>query len=363
MNIQDPVSLRYPSVPAGSIQVLPAEFGNEEAALAALLWEHYNIRVALFQRMRSVLGVVTADGSRYIWKELKHPEMRPRLSDWELLVHRLQAAGVRAAGPLRTLAGDLVCPSHSMNGARGYGYLQPWLQGRHVNLSDRTERLASLWVISKMHRETAIPLENVWSANLPMPSYPRRSLLSGRIHQKYEIMKQTWPELCQLVPALRSMTDALFEGAVRAQRAANGEQSETGRQLTNVTLQSWCHRDLAPHNLLFDGQSVNLIDFDLAAPDDPLGDAAQVCNHALFLRAVSSKEWREMVLYYSLYAGLSHIHRQRLWMLLSFPDALARAVTDWVKAGRLKDTSMIERALETEETRILWQAEGNGDFL
>lgn len=315
--------------------------------------------------------MISKTGERYIWKRLQSPGALARFSAVAGVVAYLKSRGIHAAGPIPTKSGRLTCTvSHSVaNGTVGLnvgigtdgngkvGYLQPWLNGKHVDLAERTERLEALSTISAMHLAT--PVGEALTQGMPSSpvEYPLPSLLAERLHKKHALLRSMWPRLIAAVPAARPLFDIVFAG-VDAALSAVSPFPELGR---SVMRRCWCHRDLAPHNMLWDGHSVALIDFDLAAPDDPLGDVAQVCNHALALGVVSGSEWMDMAHYYAESTNLSQPERTRLWHLLRFPDTLARAVSDWAQGGFPMDFPQLQRALDCEWTRAKWTESANGE--
>ncbi|QSO46246.1 aminoglycoside phosphotransferase family protein [Alicyclobacillus mengziensis] len=313
--------------------------------------QNYGLEVAVFRRLRSVLGLVTKNGERYIWKTVQSSGALERLSEVSRLVLRLRSFGIRAAGPIPTNSGKLTCTFHEVTGSVAIGYLQPWLNGRHVDLSKRIERLAALSTIFAMHRATL--LGDIHGQGMPhdLFEFPSTSLLAKRMYAKHELLRDVWLRLVRRFRAAEPIKETVFGGMVAALAAA-WPVPEFGRPV--MMRHCWCHRDLAPHNMLWDGHSVALIDFDLAAPDDPLGDAVQVCNHALSLGAVDETEWVEMALHYADVGNLSGWERTRLWNLLRFPDTLARAVSEWAQTGFPTDFPQLERALECERTRAAW---------
>lgn len=286
------------------------------------------------------------DGSRYIWKTLKVTTPPSRVVELLQFTKWLSELGFRVPIPLLTVRGVTLCQTPDGRGGYETGYLQPWLGGSHLSLSDDRERRAALSTVAHLHQATAV------NAKGYVPS-----LLSLRLRRKYDLLARMWPKLVTALPDYGELAGILFKGAQRAILAAERGNVRDAR-LPDLR-RSWCHRDLAPHNILWDGETVGLIDFDLAAPDDPLTDVVQLCNHALVLDAVDQYGWHEMGRQYATEASLSEGQEQRLWDLLWFPDFLLRSLTEWMNSGNFDETAPLWRAIEVEHKRFDWLSGGN----
>ena len=321
------------------------ESADSDMALASTLGLHYGISVQAYQRLRSATGVIAENGTRYVWKPVKQRDAVTKLPEIEWLVTRLNDGGVLAAGPMMTNQQHLFCRVEENR----IGYLQPWLPGQHLDLREDEERLAAISTVSRMHAITAIP-DGPALMNAEKPSVlSRPSLLVHRMVYKRQLVMRVWPQLLEQFPEWQTMSVPVMDGMARAIESANRDR------LRLASPRSWCHRDLAPHNLLWDGQRIGMIDFDLAAIDDPLGDLLQICNHALYLGAVrDASEWFQMVHLYAVSTSVSEDERSRMKGLLQFPETLVRAITDWLHAGQPTHGTLLHHAMECEMKRQDW---------
>lgn len=323
------------------------------------MWEYYGLRLHQCIPMRNVVGLVMQDGSRYIWKPIRSSVNLENLPLIAAVASRLQRLGVDAAGPLLTKSGSYLSvvnagyPQDTLQTglhqqgrflrARDgmFGYLQPWLSGRHVQLDDRQERLGAIASICVLHRFTRDITEGTIE----------RTLLQQKLEMKrsffvssLSLVKQSFPRLCKLEGELLS--------GVKASRAAMSTLRNEDRAATI----SFCHRDLAAHNLLWQedraGAPVGLIDFDLAAPDDALGDVVQFANHALLHGPLTRADWCEITDVYADLARVSVSAAMRLKEMLRFPDVLSRACAEWLRTPNPETAARVHRAIALEEMRL-----------
>lgn len=270
-------------------------------------------------QMKTVWGVLCQGGSRFIWKPAS-AEMSPaRLYALHSVIHALQAMGNQLAGPLTNRQGGVW--SVLRDGTEGY--LQPWFTGRHVDVGNKQERLSTLATVAHFHHH---------AASLQVQHGPElyRMTLYDKIHMKANTLRAIWPNLKVAVPGVSEIEPVLgevMEDVADAQHAfLDG--------CAGVPPLTFCHRDLAPHNVLYNGlHNLSLIDFDQAGMDDPLIDVIQWSNHTVFLAGAERQHFTDMVAVYARALSLSTARQQLLWRLLRFPDILIRTASEWVKAG------------------------------
>lgn len=352
---------------------------SEPDGLIDVLRGTYRVEVEATVQMKTVTGIVASDGMRYIWKAARLRDTEQRLSIVARVVEAMCDAGYPAAGPLPTCAGAWV---HTLPDGRT-GYLQPWLPGAHLDLADRVQRLTAVSTIAQVHRwSQGVDFLRDRSIGGPEWQHLSGGPLPVKLQSKLRVLQRAWGTACDACRDLRQMEGAVFDVAqvvvdwarlrsVAAQaRDATDEESESspdapsqGRTSTasGEEVAALCHRDLAPHNMLWHAAAwpVSLIDFDHAGWDDPLLDLMQLSNHTFYVCDPGAGHFLDVVDVYRRSAPLSADREAFLWQLLRFPDVLIRTVMEWVKAGcpaagRVKVTE----ALEKERLRWrLWAAD------
>jgi Ser/Thr protein kinase RdoA (MazF antagonist) len=285
----------------------------DTALLAHGLRAAYGIEISSIVRMKHVCGVVAADGRKLIWKSTGGQSAHHRLAAVCRLAGLLRGSGVNVAAPLPNRMGALV--TRLADGQ--VGYLQTWLPGRHLLLVNRQERLAAAAALGLLH-SAAHAVE--W------PRHPQllRGGLPEKLILKRNFLLQVWGHLEHACPDVRGMKRPILTAC---ETAIDRLQSLAA----DVTLS---HRDVAPHNILWQGDhQLGLIDFDQAGLDDPFTDLAQLVNHGIYLGALGPGYFADVVAVYTRNYPLPPRRKAVLDDLFLFPDVFVRTVVDWAKTG------------------------------
>ncbi|MBX6351741.1 MAG: phosphotransferase [Thermoflavifilum sp.] len=297
-----------------------------QAALPDEMWRHlpeviqqtYGVRVQAMVRMRSVIGLLLADGRRWVWKRARPFDSEMRLADVAAACRRLRAAGIVAAGPVPTSSGRYL-----VDVAGCSGYVQPWLRGRHVDGGARDEQDDVLTAIGRMHACLRQEAQHWHVVPDPWP-------LRRKLHTKWSLFRRNLRMGALALPALAEYTPRLEARAEAAMQALTGGDAWSAYERRRTV----CHRDLALHNMLhLAPRRIALIDFDQTAPDDALGDVLQVVHHLVYSRLPKPGDLKRWVSVYVASSGLSAGDEARLWRLLAFPDLAVRTLCDWADAG------------------------------
>lgn len=306
---------------------------DDAGHLATWLRRLYGLEVTSVIRMKTVMGVLTSDGDKYVWKPIREDTSHVRLHIVARIAQRLSTYGITIAGPLWNRQGALqsALPDGTV------GYLQPWLSGRHVNVCNQQERLSALAAVGHLHQ--CATTQEVFD----VPELYRIPLYA-KLHVKAETFRTVWPSVTSAVPALQDIERDVFD--------IIDDVCACAQEMAGMPVWSFCHRDLAPHNVMWRGvQDVAFIDFDQAGIDDPFIDVVQWSNHTVFLEGAQSRHFTNMVDIYAQSVNLSAARIACLWRLLRFPDILIRTASEWVKAGypldqrhRLVSAALKERA-------------------
>jgi Ser/Thr protein kinase RdoA (MazF antagonist) len=281
----------------------------------------YGLKVDAVVRMKTVTGLVDTRGRRWVWKRSAGRSQEPRLRAMAAVSACLAPFGIPFAGPVPNRAGVYLT---RLRGGET-GHLQPWLPGRHADYTQRQERLSAVATLAAMHRAA----RGAWVCADPALY---RVTLYQKLWFKRRLLETLWPQAEACVPALRGLHEEVRRAAELALTAVRPGGSGAGNRPWERT--TFCHRDVAPHNLLWRGDGpLAVIDFDLAGVDDPLVDVMQVSNHAIFLGAPLRGHFAELVDVYARVYPLSPTGEQALWRVLGFPDLLARAVAEWARTG------------------------------
>ncbi|QQE77468.1 phosphotransferase [Alicyclobacillus sp. SO9] len=291
---------------------------TETESLLRLLESHYGLTAVKVIPMKTVSGIVCDDDSRWIWKEARARDTEQRFHAMNKIQALLGESGISCAAPVSNGTGLYL--STIENGEKK-GYLQPWLAGHHVQLENRQERLAAFATVGVMHQ-----LGQYVSSDIR--SVLATASLESRLVRKYRAMTEAWNVAIHKLPELRAMEIHVFRSMSRVLEGLS-RQPLTGKS-------TFCHRDLAPHNLLFSGDGqphISLIDLDQAGYDLPFLDLLQLCNHSLHFSDLRPGDFRESLAVYNRNAPMGP--EQRVWMseLLWFPDLLIRTTVEWVAYG------------------------------
>lgn len=290
----------------------------EHSSLTRSILRAYSLTVRAVVRMKTVYGLFCEDGTKWILKPAPSYESAARLRAVSALADCCREQGLILAGPVPCTSGEWFV---RWQGERWY--LQPWLAGRHVQFGEHAERLAAAKSLAQLH---GITRPSAPAFAYLFPTAP----LIRRLTSKQSALQAVWPDACAALPGLRRHQQMVFEGAQTAIEAASRlTKAEDGTSLV------FCHRDLAPHNLLLVNErhlSVCLIDFDRAGFDTPYLDLLQLCNHSLYFAQPEADLFRELLEVYSNTPG-APFSPGSLRSLLSFPDVLIRSVCEWAQAG------------------------------
>jgi Ser/Thr protein kinase RdoA (MazF antagonist) len=314
----------------------------DASTIPEVLEQAYNVKVRCIVTLRTVYGIVSETGERYIWKFISNDASRTRIERLAPVLQSLSSHGFRVAFPIPTLDGSIVTAD---NYGR-HGYLQPWLRGKHVNYEVGWERAEALATVARMHRTSQRILVHGF---VPMAVPPPDGSLQHKLQLKRNALHDLWGKATTHLSELSTIELAVFEGCEQACRAVTA-----GPWAPNPFLHAFCHRDLAPHNLilLHNEPKVALIDFDISGIDDPFLDVMQIANHYVFSGRLKTGD-----LYHHVEIYLSNFPEQRerirtLWDLLRFPDVILRALTEWRKANFAREhVQKVRSAINAERMR------------
>jgi len=334
-----------PRARPGSENRAAFQMDNEDSLLQSLSNDYGLVPESVIS-MKTVIGIVQSSSHRYIWKYATEAMDERKLNSIFQATRQMNDNGIRAAGPLQNLAGGLLTTLE--NGKRGY--LQPWLQGRHVNLKQRNERCLAIRTLAQIHGIVDVPMQT------PSPQMTGETPYARKLQAKRQAFYEAWSVASHRLKILQSVESQVFSAINEACQAslevppwrAAGEGSAGSGY-------AFCHRDLAPHNLIFDNESdsVGMIDFDLAGFDDPFADVVQFINHYVFLGTLERSDITELIDSYRNKQAISPVRFEALQQLLRFPDILIRATLEWVKSGcPANRTWRVIAAIEREYMRL-----------
>lgn len=314
---------------------LPAMTDHFEA-IASALQIQYGFRVLSILQMKTVYGVIAEKGQRFIWKFARSHDTEMRLAQLNRVGSRLGQAGIPMAAPLPNRQQAFI--ARLDEGVAGY--LQPWLPGRHLKIHDRQERLTAVSTVAHVHKWALGAGEN-YAFDSPGGTLP------ARLKSKRMVLQQALQAAGDLVPGLAQSSGALL------QLADEAVESSAYLEPGLPTEARFCHRDLAPHNLLWSRNGrVGMIDFDRSGWDDPLLDLLQLFNHALFLDDSIESDLFEVLEVYSRVRTISPQRTQIFYKLAGFPEHLTRALVEWARTGYARDKRVaVAWALEKEHAR------------
>lgn len=303
----------------------------------AAVEQAYGITVRAVLPMRTVVGLMTNKG-RFVCKRYGTEDVEPnRLLALIAVKAQLSDAGI-CCPYLVTVHGEPCLLHH------GYRYvLEPWVRGRHADLSHRAERLAAVRAVACLH------VTKVAAASALQHPPTLLQKLSYRLQRAEDVVRQG-----HLVGLSEREWTYWRERAVRALHELPAHDiavlthQDRGRGV-------FCHRDLAPHNILIrSGEPAQLIDFDLAGIDSPLYDLHQLLDHCEYATPREPDWAMEMLTVYGMIAPLSEEHRRVLMALRSFPTLLLREIADarYSRSDRVRKRRAVRvRYVEGLETR------------
>jgi Ser/Thr protein kinase RdoA (MazF antagonist) len=314
----------------------------DSTTLPEVLEQAYRVKVQSIVTLKTVFGIVSETGERYIWKFVSNDLSKVRIERLAPVLHRLSNHGISLAYPVPTLDGSIVTTD---NYGR-HGYLQPWLRGKHVNYEDERERADALATVARMHRTSQRILLHEY---VPMDIRPPDGSLHNKLQIKRNALHNIWGKARAHLSELSSIELAVFEGCEQALRAVTAVP-----WAPNPYVHAFCHRDLAPHNLilLHNEPKIALIDFDVSGMDDPFLDVMQIANHHVFSGRLKAGDFYHHVeIYMSNFPEQRHRIRT-LWDLLRFPDVILRALTEWRKAKFSREhLQRVRAAINAERMR------------
>ncbi|GMA51918.1 hypothetical protein GCM10025857_32750 [Alicyclobacillus contaminans] len=303
---------------------------NPQQLIDALVAQ-YGLYVRGLVRMRTVYGIVADTHERFVWKCV-HPEAvvpaSERLTVQRQVCDAMAGMGIAAAGPVRNARGDWL--TYLPDGT--VGYLQPWLSGRALMASNKSERLRAVAVLGVLHRVVRVLRLS------PRPLLQRQPLPE----------KLTWKRA--FLEQLFERPDCPIPASERAQLLMAAERARAS--LADVRLWQYCHRDAAPHNFLVQPNgAVAVIDFDESGWDHPWIDIMQCINHGLHFAEPAAGDFRDAVTVYLRNSGGVREDGQRLYALFGFPELLVRAGAAWLRQPNARTARQLRRAFHLERWR------------
>ncbi|WP_206916475.1 phosphotransferase [Alicyclobacillus suci] len=312
--------------------------------LVAALLRHYGIGVETLVRRRTVVGIIGEDGRHFIWKPLTVRDDEARLRALAELSPVFEVAGAEAALPLPTREGHYVMDVPGIQP----GYLQHWLTGRHVNTNHWREREAVLTSLGRLHRASQ-------ASQFPGWSVLQRGTLLHKLRLKERGVSRLWQVAELKCPDLRHWRERA-QAQMRYVLKRYAAYLADHRNDVHATF-AFCHRDLAPHNVIYQGaDTVAWIDFDHANYDDMLHDPMQFISHCTFLTQMSADEYNRLHDCYITSAKLSSEQADMLWTLTMWPDILVRALMEWSRTGYQEDgLTRVHYAIACERRKLSYR--------
>ncbi|GIM47205.1 spore coat protein [Collibacillus ludicampi] len=311
--------------------------------LNKILEHEYHITVSGTVRMRSVVGILSEQGAFVLKKIEGYPSMN-RITQLAEVLEKLQEKDVPVAPLLRTRKGKAFVRIGDL-----FWIVQPWIKGHHCDFSNKEERLASVRSIARMHQTPVA---------LPAPS--QNYLWTPPLDEKYGARLERCKRILhaeRLPIKISSLWIKEAESAiVRLQGNDYKQALKKDRERGTV-----CHRDLAPHNLIYKDRTAYLIDFDIAGIDVRAHDLYQVINHALFLNGWCERTVADILRTYQKVAPLCEANHKLLRTLFTYPALLLREVYEYRKEKERdsdKWRTRLEWTLAIEEQRREWIHKG-----
>lgn len=292
----------------------------------AKLERAFGLRIQRRVKLRTVTGMQTSGGAM-ILKRYEGDGMRRRLDALADALDHVLLAGVEIAPFLRAENG------HPYVAERSALYtIQPWLRGRHVSMKAREERLAAARSLALLHR---VPTERQSERSMYLRVPPLWEKYRHRLERaqiatlKEPLLREAW----------RPYQEQARESVWNLQQASSVRALELDHRSG-----TFCHRDPAPHNFMWQGDGAALIDFDLAGYDVRAHDLYQLLNHALYLNGWEEGLFAEMIEAYDNVMPLDRDNRYVLRSLMLYPSLVIR---EWYDFGKTKNRQMLR-------TRLMW---------
>lgn len=310
-----------------------------EAATGALATA-YGLQIRAVLPLRSVVGLLTDRGKlmgkRYT---LQQGVPEERLRAIAQVRTQLAHAGVGPAY-LQTVEGEDVwsyenCPVT----------VEPWLPGRHVDLRTAPERRAAVQAVARLHAARVnVPYELRHPPTLLQK-------LGHRLERVDELAENG--KLVGLTPVQWRVWRKRAQDALRSLPVDELSQLNREERARGV----YCHRDLAPHNILLRaGTPARLIDFDLSGVDSILYDLHQLFGHVSYAAPSVHHFEGPLLEAYAQIAPLGDRHLKLLDALAPFPALLLRELSEAQGIRRPRNlqrvTARIRFACHVEERRL-----------
>ncbi len=301
----------------------------------------YGLDIQGIVERRSVYGLIGKEVN-WIWKPIGEVDDELRLYELASMTNHISQQGLLCGGPIPSLYGRFISVPYA--GARP-GFLQLWLPGRHVNAANTEERRSAIRAIGRLHGLGR-------TINLTAFKTLHRGGLLSKMKMKMRTMQEVWPQAKERAQILESIEPYIWH--TMEQCIFEYESSVKH----NFPAACFCHRDLAPHNLLWNSResgdfAISIIDFDHSGYDDPIHDVIQFTSHCVFLSDCSASDIEQMVMDYTLEVNLPEERLQLLRHLLSWPDILIRTVVEWCRHGFEPEKKIrVIHAVRKEERRM-----------
>ncbi len=295
----------------------------------------YGLRVRATVPMRSVTGLIT-DRGKFICKRYEENSGMLPVRILAIVDVKDQLSDLGLCQPyLRTKIGEKTLV---INGV--HITIEPWIPGRHADFRVRSERIAAIKAVARLH---AVRIRVPKVLHFP-PTLMEK--LSYRLHKAQEVVEQG---------RMSGLSESQWRiWKKRAEDSIRRLPTDQLRMLTerDRTQGITCHRDLAPHNILVQqGMPAHLIDFDLAGVDTPLYDLHQLFEHVRY-SAPRERDWEmELLEAYAQIAPLSNLHVRTLASLSTFPSILLREIAE--SAGRAIASNDHKRAIRVQFARTI----------
>lgn len=310
-----------------------------EAAMQELA-HAYGLRIRAVLPLRSVVGIVTDAGKWMCKRYLPAQGMDlERLQAVAQVKEQLAAAGVSPAYR-RTQEGDYV-----WSYAGDPVTVEPWVPGRHADFAKLAERVAAIQAIARLHAarvRAPYVLQHPPTILQKLAYRLERADEAAQAGRLVGLSERQWGQWRQMAQ------DVLRSLPIRDIARLTAEDRAKG---------VYCHRDLAPHNVLIDpGSPARLIDFDLSGVESPIYDLHQLFGHIAYAAPAVHDESQRLLEAYARLAPLTDRHVRILRALEPFPTLLLRELGEARSArgtrGLRRAQARVLYAREVEERRL-----------